>query len=158
MLGSPLWEEIRSDKIIASTPPNLHLINYILFLTKEPPFSVFNISIDPLLNNPDGGMGFYRLFKNYYPDVTVCYFSDAGAVPYGRQQKAQLKKRLYSIVTFLKDRQIIYLVIACNAMSTVLPFWTPPDGFNFYWCNSADACGYRRASRANGGGSRGTPH
>jgi len=32
-----------------------------------------------------GGMEFYRLFKENYPDVGVCYFSDASSLPYGKQ-------------------------------------------------------------------------
>jgi glutamate racemase len=68
-----------------------------------------------------GGMDFYRIFKEHYPETGVCYFSDSGAVPYGKQQKGQLAQRLDHMIKFLKPQGISRLVVACNAMSTVLP-------------------------------------
>ena len=71
-----------------------------------------------------GGMDFYRIFKKNYPKVGLCYFSDAGNPPYGKQQRAQLALRLCDIVEFLRQQGISHLVVACNAMSTVLPYWS----------------------------------
>jgi len=70
-----------------------------------------------------GGMGFYRLFKESYPDAGICYLSDSGSTPYGKQKKEELLQRLERISCFLKSRGITHLVVACNAMSTILPFW-----------------------------------
>lgn len=68
-----------------------------------------------------GGIDFYRIFKERYPKASICYISDSGAIPYGKQQKEQLRQRLTLIVNFLKQRGVSRLVVACNAMSTVLP-------------------------------------
>jgi len=72
-----------------------------------------------------GGMDFYRIFKQNYPQVSLCYFSDSGSVPYGKQQKEQLILRLSQVACFLKHRGVSHLVVACNAMSTVLPETLP---------------------------------
>lgn len=68
-----------------------------------------------------GGIDFYRIFKEKYPEVGVCYLSDSGDVPYGKQNKEELIERLCSIVEFLRQLGVSHLVVACNAMSTVLP-------------------------------------
>jgi glutamate racemase len=68
-----------------------------------------------------GGIDFYRILKKNNPGAGVCYFSDAGAVPYGKQQKGQLLRRLGLVTEFLKRQGTSHLVVACNAMSTVLP-------------------------------------
>lgn len=76
-----------------------------------------------------GGLGFYRHFKEKYPEASVCYFSDSGSTPYGKQNKADLLRRLEIIIRFLKNRQITNLVVACNAMSTVLTDRSMKSGF-----------------------------
>jgi glutamate racemase len=66
-------------------------------------------------------MDFYRIFKARYPETGVLYISDAGAVPYGKQSKAELLERLGRVAAFLGLQGVSRLVVACNAMSTVLP-------------------------------------
>lgn len=68
-----------------------------------------------------GGLGFFRMLRARCPDVAVAYFSDSGETPYGRLSRAQLVARLRLIVRFLGGRGVTHLVVACNAMSTVLP-------------------------------------
>jgi glutamate racemase len=70
-----------------------------------------------------GGMGFYNLFKEKYPYVAVCYFSDSGSTPYGKQRKGQLVQRLGIITDYLRIQGVTHMVVACNAMSTILPYW-----------------------------------
>lgn len=80
-----------------------------------------------------GGMDFYRLFKSKYPDIGICYLSDSGSIPYGKQTKEQLSQRLDRVVEFLQTQGVTSLVVACNAMSTVLPSWSKagsPRGFH----------------------------
>lgn len=67
-----------------------------------------------------GGMGYYKLFKKLHPKASVFYFSDTGALPYGKQSRTQLKKRLQLIADFLHDQGATHLVIACNAASSAL--------------------------------------
>ncbi|MBX7149707.1 aspartate/glutamate racemase family protein [bacterium] len=67
-----------------------------------------------------GGLGFYQLFKKNYPHSGVYYFSDTGAVPYGRLKKNNLKKRIRKVLSFLHQQGVTHVVLACNAASTVL--------------------------------------
>ena len=67
-----------------------------------------------------GGMGFYNLLMKDCPGYPVVYLSDSGSVPYGRQSGKNLAERLGRIVGFLESHGVDKLVIACNAMSTVL--------------------------------------
>ena len=68
-----------------------------------------------------GGLGFSKLLRARRPDLTITYFSDSGEVPYGRLSKERLVSRLGLIMRFLRGRGVTHLVVACNAMSTILP-------------------------------------
>lgn len=68
-----------------------------------------------------GGLGFYKLLKSRHPDLPVLYFSDAGAVPYGRLSEPLLAERLRVVMRHLSERGVDRVVVACNAASTVLP-------------------------------------
>jgi glutamate racemase len=68
-----------------------------------------------------GGLGFLTAFKARYPAVGVVYLSDAGDVPYGRQSAWELEARLAVMAARFADVGVTRLVVACNAMSTVLP-------------------------------------
>jgi glutamate racemase len=76
-----------------------------------------------------GGLGFFTLLKAARPRVPVLYFSDAGFTPYGRVSDRNLRRRLRAIVEFLKLNGVTRLVVACNAMSTVLDGFDPGPGF-----------------------------
>lgn len=67
-----------------------------------------------------GGMGFFSMFKKQNPKIPVLYLSDTGFTPYGIATKNQLEKRLGTIVRFCEFNKITHLVIACNAMSSIL--------------------------------------
>ena len=69
-----------------------------------------------------GGVGFYALARARLPDLPVVYWSDAGAVPYGKQAPAELARRVVAIARWLKrEAGVTHLAIACNAASSVLP-------------------------------------
>lgn len=68
-----------------------------------------------------GGISFYRILKAHYTTLPVVYFSDSGTTPYGKQSRSQLRARLINIIHYLNNRGTEYLVVACNAMSTILP-------------------------------------
>jgi glutamate racemase len=69
-----------------------------------------------------GGVGFYALARARLPDLPVVYWSDAGAVPYGKQAPAELARRVVVIARWLKrEAGVTHLAIACNAASSVLP-------------------------------------
>ncbi len=69
-----------------------------------------------------GGIGIYKLIKERFGAVGILYFSDTGAVPYGKMSRLELVARLETILLFLKSREITHLVIGCNAASTVFPY------------------------------------
>lgn len=69
-----------------------------------------------------GGVSVYRLVKEKIGDVSVVYFSDTGAVPYGKMSRIELVERLNSVITFLKSKGVTHVVIGCNAASTVISF------------------------------------
>ena len=68
-----------------------------------------------------GGVSIYKLVKERFGDVPVIYFSDTGAVPYGKMSRGELVARLNAVVDFLKTKGVSHLVIGCNAASTAIP-------------------------------------
>lgn len=72
-----------------------------------------------------GGIGVFELIKERRPEVSVVYFSDTGATPYGKMSRAELVARLNAVIDFLKSQGVTHLVIGCNAASTVISFLDP---------------------------------
>jgi glutamate racemase len=68
-----------------------------------------------------GGMGFYTCFKARFPGVAVTYLSDTGVAPYGRQSARELRARFALLAGRFVEAGVPRLVVACNAMSSVLP-------------------------------------
>ncbi len=68
-----------------------------------------------------GGVEFRTAFKARFPHVKVVYLSDAGCMPYGRQSARDLEARLVVVAQRLAQAGVTRLVVACNAMSTILP-------------------------------------
>ncbi len=66
-----------------------------------------------------GGLGFYKKFKDQYPDVPVMYFSDAGYTPYGKVEPGKLEQRVNQVMNWMYENGAAYIVVACNAASTV---------------------------------------
>ncbi len=74
-----------------------------------------------------GGVSVYRLVKEKLGNVSVVYFSDTGAVPYGKMSRGELVARLNRVIDFLKSKGVTHLVIGCNAASTAIPFLKRED-------------------------------
>jgi glutamate racemase len=69
-----------------------------------------------------GGVGFYALARARLPELPVVYWSDAGAIPYGKLAPDELAGRIVAIARWLKgEAGVTHLAIACNAASSVLP-------------------------------------
>lgn len=69
-----------------------------------------------------GGVGFYALMQARMPQLPVVYWSDAGAVPYGRQAPGELRARVAAVARWMKrEAGVTHLAVACNAASSVLP-------------------------------------
>lgn len=71
-----------------------------------------------------GGISIYKLIKERLGDIPVTYFSDTGAMPYGKMTRGELVARISAVTLFLKSQGVTHLVIGCNAASTVIPFLT----------------------------------
>jgi len=69
-----------------------------------------------------GGLGFYNLFKESHPKVPVLYFSDAGALPYGKMDQKDLTNRVQNILHFMVSAGCDKICIACHSASTVVPY------------------------------------
>ncbi|MFL6374047.1 MAG: glutamate racemase [Pyrinomonadaceae bacterium] len=67
-----------------------------------------------------GGISVYKLIKDRMRGVPVTYFSDTGAVPYGKMSRVQLALRLDAVIEYLKSRGVTHVVIGCNAASTAI--------------------------------------
>jgi len=74
-----------------------------------------------------GGVSVYQLVKERLGDISVIYFSDTGATPYGKMSRAELVGRLNAVIDFLKSKGATHLVIGCNAASTAIPFLNRED-------------------------------
>jgi glutamate racemase len=68
-----------------------------------------------------GGIGLLRQLDRSAPGLPVIYWSDTGAVPYGKQQAAELSNRLRAVVAELAARGCTDVVLACHSASTVAP-------------------------------------
>src|SRR5215204_1238934 len=68
-----------------------------------------------------GGVSVYKLVKERLGDVSIVYFSDTGATPYGKMARSELVERLNAVIDFLKTKGVTHLVIGCNAASTAIP-------------------------------------
>jgi glutamate racemase len=68
-----------------------------------------------------GGISIYKLIKEQVPDAAILYFSDTGAMPYGKMGRRELASRLDAVIEFLMAKGMTRLVIGCNAASTAIP-------------------------------------
>jgi glutamate racemase len=66
-----------------------------------------------------GGMDLYCRLKAINANLPITYFSDTGAIPYGKLDEDTLTLRLQRVVDWLKDEGVDQLVIACHSASTV---------------------------------------
>lgn len=72
-----------------------------------------------------GGISVYKLIKDRRPEISVVYFSDTGATPYGKMSRSELAGRLSAVISFLESKGVTHLVIGCNAASTAIPYLDP---------------------------------
>ncbi len=61
-----------------------------------------------------GGLGLYQHLKRV-GDIPTLYFSDAGHPPYGNTAPELLRKRISSIIVFLREKGASHIAIACNS-------------------------------------------
>ncbi|MBD0327996.1 MAG: aspartate/glutamate racemase family protein [Pyrinomonadaceae bacterium] len=68
-----------------------------------------------------GGVSVYKQVKKRLGEVRTVYFSDTGAVPYGKMSRRELVERLNAVLDFLRSRGVTHLLVGCNAASTAIP-------------------------------------
>ena len=73
-----------------------------------------------------GGISIVKLLKEK-GNFPLLYFSDTGAVPYGRMSRFELVARLNSVIDFLRSKGATHVVIGCNAASTAVEFLDSKD-------------------------------
>lgn len=68
-----------------------------------------------------GGLGVYKELREVlHSSVDVVYFSDAGFTPYGKVASGDLYIRWLKVKEFLIEQGVELIVVACNALSTVV--------------------------------------
>lgn len=69
-----------------------------------------------------GGLSVYAALKRRFAKLDVVYFSDTGALPYGKQKPGELAARLDQLIELARARfSCVETLIACNAASTAIP-------------------------------------
>jgi glutamate racemase len=67
-----------------------------------------------------GGLGLYKLIRKDFPKLPLIYFSDSGAVPYGKLSKVALRERIAKVFTFLENEGVEKIIVACHSASSVV--------------------------------------
>lgn len=68
-----------------------------------------------------GGISVYQRLRARFGDAVFVYFSDTGAIPYGKMNRPELAARLNRVIDFLVEHGVTNVVIGCNAASTAIP-------------------------------------
>lgn len=71
-----------------------------------------------------GGIGIYKEIKAL-SRASVLYFSDTGALAYGKMLRRDLIDRIEHVIEFMRGKGVTDLVVGCNAASTAIPFVRP---------------------------------
>jgi len=61
-----------------------------------------------------GGLTVLREIMKIVPNENILYFGDTARVPYGPRDLEEVKKFVFKIVSFLYEKQVKLIVIACN--------------------------------------------
>ncbi len=69
-----------------------------------------------------GGVSIVKFLDESGRNFPILYFSDTGALPYGRMPRRELISRLNAVIEFLKTKGATHIVIGCNAASTAIEF------------------------------------
>jgi glutamate racemase len=67
-----------------------------------------------------GGISVYQRLRSRFDNAAFVYFSDTGAVPYGRMKRPDLAARIDRVIDFLVGHDVTHVVIGCNAASTAI--------------------------------------
>ncbi len=73
-----------------------------------------------------GGIGAFLEVRKRKPAFNILYWSDSGAVPYGKMTQETLSARVLDVLNAATKLGATHAIIACNAASTILPLIDPP--------------------------------
>lgn len=74
-----------------------------------------------------GGIGVLKVINKKLGKIPILYFSDTGAIPYGKMSRKELAERLTSVIKFMQTKGATHILIGCNAASTVISHLTVSD-------------------------------
>lgn len=74
-----------------------------------------------------GGISIVKLLDERGRNFPIVYFSDTGALAYGKMPRVELISRLNLVIEFLKSNGATHIVIGCNAASTAIEFLSEKD-------------------------------
>ena len=66
-----------------------------------------------------GGLTVLREITEQLPYEDIVYFGDTARIPYGTKSENTVKKFAYQCATFLKEKNVKTIVVACNTASAV---------------------------------------
>ncbi len=89
-------------------------------LAQDAPIGIFDSGL--------GGLTVVEALHRFLPHENILYYGDSLHLPYGNQSKTNLMIFFQQIVTFLKNRSVKLIFIACNsATSAVYPLLKTPQ-------------------------------
>jgi glutamate racemase len=66
-----------------------------------------------------GGLTVLKVLSQKFPDESFCYLGDIARLPYGNKSPETIRRYGMQILSFLKNRNVKAIIIACNSASTV---------------------------------------
>ena len=73
-----------------------------------------------LFDSGVGGLTVLKSFLKYHPNNEYFYYGDTKNVPYGDKSLDELYNYIKNIITYLKEKKVDIIVIACGTVSTNL--------------------------------------
>lgn len=66
-----------------------------------------------------GGLTVLKVLSQKFPDESFCYLGDIARLPYGNKSPETIRRYGMQILSFLNNRNVKAIIIACNSASTV---------------------------------------
>ena len=66
-----------------------------------------------------GGLTVLKALQEALPEESYLYFGDTAHVPYGNKSQAAIINYTTRIITFLEEKKVKVIIIACNTASSL---------------------------------------
>ena len=70
-----------------------------------------------IIDSGVGGLSMYASIKEQNPDLSFLYVADSAHIPYGTKSPEFITKRSKELVSFLKEKGVTTIVVACNTIT-----------------------------------------